>query len=86
MISLKFYIVDVFAEAKYTGNQLAVFPDAANLSTEQMQQIAKEINYSETTFVTSTQTVSEGYNVKIFTPKQELPFAGHPTLGTAYIL
>lgn len=86
MSSLKFYIVDVFAEAKYTGNQLAVFPDAANLSTEQMQQIAKEINYSETTFVTSTQTVSEGYNVKIFTPKQELPFAGHPTLGTAYIL
>ncbi|PMB05634.1 phenazine biosynthesis protein, partial [Fischerella thermalis CCMEE 5196] len=54
MSSLKFYIVDVFAEAKYTGNQLAVFPDAANLSTEQMQQIAKEINYSETTFVTST--------------------------------
>lgn len=86
MSSLIFYIVDVFAGAKYTGNQLAVFTNAANLSTEQMQQIAKEINYSETTFVTSTQTLSGGYNVKIFTPKQELPFAGHPTLGTAYIL
>ncbi|KOP26990.1 phenazine biosynthesis protein [Hapalosiphon sp. MRB220] len=81
-----FYIVDVFAEAKYTGNQLAVFTNAANLSSEQMLQIAKEINYSETTFVTSTETVSEGYDVRIFTPKQELPFAGHPTLGTAYIL
>lgn len=86
MTSFIFYIVDVFAEAKYTGNQLAVFTNAANLSTEQMQQIAKEINYSETTFVTSTQPVSEVYNVRIFTPKQELPFAGHPTLGTAYIL
>jgi trans-2,3-dihydro-3-hydroxyanthranilate isomerase len=86
MKSLIFYIVDVFAEAKYTGNQLAVFTNAASLSSEQMQQIAKEINYSETTFVTSTETVSGGYNVKIFTPNQELPFAGHPTLGTAYIL
>ncbi|MGJ5672928.1 MAG: PhzF family phenazine biosynthesis protein [Nostochopsis sp.] len=86
MDSLIFYIVDVFAEAKYTGNQLAVFTNAANLSSEQMQRIAKEINYSETTFVTSTETVSDGYNVRIFTPGQELPFAGHPTLGTAYIL
>ncbi|TBR58936.1 phenazine biosynthesis protein [Westiellopsis prolifica IICB1] len=86
MKSLIFYIADVFAEAKYTGNQLAVFTNAASLSSEQMQQIAKEINYSETTFVTSTETVSGGYNVKIFTPNQELPFAGHPTLGTAYIL
>ncbi|BAZ65284.1 MAG: PhzF family phenazine biosynthesis protein [Pelatocladus maniniholoensis HA4357-MV3] len=86
MSSLFFYIVDVFAEAKYTGNQLAVFTNTASLYSEQMQQIAKEINYSETTFVTSTETVSEGYDVRIFTPKQELPFAGHPTLGTAYIL
>ncbi|MCP6762576.1 MAG: PhzF family phenazine biosynthesis protein [Fischerella sp. CENA71] len=86
MSSLFFYIVDVFAEAKYTGNQLAVFTNAANLSSEQMQEIAKEMNYSETTFVTSTETVSEVYNVRIFTPNQELPFAGHPTLGTAYIL
>jgi trans-2,3-dihydro-3-hydroxyanthranilate isomerase len=86
MPGLAFYIVDVFAVAKYTGNQLAVFTNAANLSPEQMQQIAKEVNYSETTFVTSTQMVSDGYNVRIFTPEQELPFAGHPTLGTAYIL
>jgi trans-2,3-dihydro-3-hydroxyanthranilate isomerase len=86
MPGLAFYIVDVFAVAKYTGNQLAVFTNAANLSPEQMQEIAKEVNYSETTFVTSTQMVSDGYNVRIFTPEQELPFAGHPTLGTAYIL
>ncbi|MFB2769272.1 PhzF family phenazine biosynthesis protein [Pelatocladus sp. BLCC-F211] len=86
MTSLVFYIADVFAEAKYTGNKLAVFTNAANLSSEQMQEIAKEMNYSETTFVTSTETVSGGYDVRIFTPNQELPFAGHPTLGTAYIL
>ncbi|MDM9385207.1 PhzF family phenazine biosynthesis protein [Chlorogloeopsis sp. ULAP01] len=86
MSSLNFYIVDVFAETKYTGNQLAVFTNAANLTSEQMQLIAKEINYSETTFLTSPQQISGGYNVRIFTPEQELPFAGHPTLGTAYIL
>ena len=82
---MKFYIVDVFAEEKYTGNQLAVFTDAGSLSENQMQRIAKEMNYSETTFVVST--VREGgYDVRIFTPKEELPFAGHPTLGTAYVL
>ncbi len=86
MNSLKYYILDVFAEAKYAGNQLAVFTNAADLSSEQMQRIAKEINYSETTFVTSPEVISGGYNVRIFTPAQELPFAGHPTLGTAYIL
>jgi trans-2,3-dihydro-3-hydroxyanthranilate isomerase len=86
MTNLNFYIADVFAEAKYTGNQLAVFTNAADLSTEQMQRIAKEINYSETTFITSPRETSGGYDVRIFTPEQELPFAGHPTLGTAYIL
>lgn len=85
-MGLPFYIVDVFAEQKFAGNQLAVFWDAAALSTEQMQQIAKEINYSETTFILSDQMHSGGYDVRIFTPEQELPFAGHPTLGTAFVL
>ncbi|MDJ0619447.1 MAG: PhzF family phenazine biosynthesis protein [Calothrix sp. MO_192.B10] len=81
-----YYIVDVFAENKYAGNQLAVFTNATNLDTQEMQSIAREINYSETTFITSPQEKNGGYEVRIFTPNQEIPFAGHPTLGTAYIL
>lgn len=83
---MKFYIVDVFAESKYTGNQLAVFTEASSLSKQQMQRMAKEMNYSETTFIVSTDMREGGYDVRIFTPEQELPFAGHPTLGTAYVL
>jgi len=83
---LRFYIVDVFAESRLTGNQLAVFRDCARLSTERMQQIAREMHYSETTFVTSEEPRNGGYDVRIFTPGYELPFAGHPTLGTAYIV
>ncbi|MCL2933766.1 MAG: PhzF family phenazine biosynthesis protein [Trichodesmium sp. MAG_R03] len=85
---MDFYIVDVFAEAKYAGNQLAVFTGAevANLSDEEMLQIAREMNYSETTFVLSSEQQNGGYNVRIFTPTKELSFAGHPTLGTAYII
>jgi trans-2,3-dihydro-3-hydroxyanthranilate isomerase len=83
---LSFYIVDVFAEAKYAGNQLAVFLDAGELTSGEMQQIAKEVNYSETTFITSRQPQNYGFNVRIFTPATEVPFAGHPTLGTAYII
>ena len=83
---MKFYIVDVFAVEKYTGNQLAVFTDASSLSDKQMQRIAKETNYSETTFIPSNEMKEGGYEVRIFTPEQELPFAGHPTLGTAYII
>lgn len=86
MKTLKFYIVDVFAIAKYTGNQLAVFTDASALSETRMQEIAKEINYSETTFITSSVVQNNGYNVRIFTPAKELPFAGHPTLGTACVI
>jgi trans-2,3-dihydro-3-hydroxyanthranilate isomerase len=86
MKNLPFYIVDVFAIAPYTGNQLAVFTNASAISDAQMQQIAKEMNYSETTFLTSPTPRNGGYNVRIFTPKKELPFAGHPTLGTAYII
>jgi trans-2,3-dihydro-3-hydroxyanthranilate isomerase len=85
---MNFYIVDVFAESKYAGNQLAVFCGAgvAELSEAQMLMIAREINYSETTFVRSNHPQNGGYDVRIFTPKKELPFAGHPTLGTAFVL
>jgi trans-2,3-dihydro-3-hydroxyanthranilate isomerase len=86
MKKLTFYIVDVFAVEKYSGNQLAVFTDAVALSDKQMQRLAKEINYSETTFITSPDLRDGGYDVRIFTPNKELPFAGHPTLGTAYII
>jgi trans-2,3-dihydro-3-hydroxyanthranilate isomerase len=85
-MALRFYIVDVFSEQKYAGNQLAVFRDNDRLSTQEMQRIAKEVNYSETTFITSETPQNEGYSVRIFTPEQELPFAGHPTLGTAFVL
>lgn len=81
-----FYILDVFAEKKYAGNQLAVIRGAGNLSDEEMQSIAAEMNYSETTFILSEEEQNGGYNVRIFTPKEEVPFAGHPTLGTAYVI
>ena len=85
---MNFYIVDVFAESKYAGNQLAVFCGAgvAELSEAEMLLIAREINYSETTFIRSPDPRDGGYDVRIFTPKKELPFAGHPTLGTAFVL
>jgi trans-2,3-dihydro-3-hydroxyanthranilate isomerase len=83
---MKFYIVDVFGKGKYTGNQLAVFIAREALETGEMQKIAREINFSETTFITSKEKINGGYNVRIFTPKAEVDFAGHPTLGTAYII
>jgi trans-2,3-dihydro-3-hydroxyanthranilate isomerase len=86
MTNIPFLILDVFATEKYTGNQLAVCLDAGELTDVQMQQIAREINFSETTFVTSAQPVNGGYNTRIFTPTTELPFAGHPTLGTAFAI
>jgi trans-2,3-dihydro-3-hydroxyanthranilate isomerase len=85
MAHLDFYIVDVFAVGRYTGNQLAVFPTATGLSLAEMQQIAKEINFSESTFITG-EPQEGAYPVKIFTPAVELPFAGHPTLGTAWVI
>ncbi len=86
MSNLTFLILDVFATEKYTGNQLAVCLNAEDLTDVQMQQIAREINFSETTFITSTEPVNGGYNTRIFTPTTELPFAGHPTLGTAFAI
>jgi len=86
MKTLTFYIVDVFAETRYAGNQLAVFRDAQALSDEQMQTFARETNFSETTFILSDAQRDGGYDVRIFTPAAEVPFAGHPTLGTAYVI
>lgn len=85
---MKFSIVDVFAETKYTGNQLAVIlgEGVELLSDQEMLKIAQEMNYSETTFICDSEQQNGGYPVRIFTPKRELPFAGHPTLGTAYII
>lgn len=83
---MRFYIVDVFAESRYAGNQLAVFRDCGGLPTKLMQQIALEMHFSETTFITSEEERDGGYDVRVFTPDFELPFAGHPTLGTASIV
>jgi len=81
-----FHLVDVFADAPYTGNQLAVFHDTASLSTEEMQTLTREMNYSESTFITSTTPADDRYEVRIFDPVEELAFAGHPTLGTAFVV
>jgi len=86
MLKQTFYIVDVFADEKYAGNQLAVVRDAKRLSTTEMQKIAREMHFSETSFILSDKKRRGGYDVRIFTPETELPFAGHPTLGTAYII
>ncbi len=86
MDGIPFYIVDVFAEKKYAGNQLAVFRHCAGLSASEMQDIARETHFSETTFIPSDTTRDGGYDVRIFTPESELPFAGHPTIGTAYLI
>jgi trans-2,3-dihydro-3-hydroxyanthranilate isomerase len=82
---IPFRLLDVFADAPFGGNQLCVVPDApADLDTATMQALALEIGFSETTFVTAVRP--DGYDVRIFTPEDELPFAGHPTLGTAFTL
>lgn len=83
---MKFYTTDVFALSKYAGNQLATFIDCDHLSDKEMQFMAAEINFSETTFIISDKEVNGGYDVRIFTPKAEIDFAGHPTIGTAYII
>lgn len=86
MSKLQFYIVDVFTNEKYGGNQLAVFIDLEQkLSVDQMLQITREINFAESTFVRTVED-DGSYGVQIFTPEYEVPFAGHPTLGTSYII
>ncbi|MGQ0287169.1 PhzF family phenazine biosynthesis protein [Pasteurellaceae bacterium 22721_9_1] len=79
-----FKLVNVFAESHFTGNPLAVFPQADGLTDQEMQQIAKQFNLSETVFAFSAQSAVA--NLRIFTPEYELPLAGHPTLGCAYVL
>lgn len=81
-----FYILDVFAEERYAGNQLAVVRGGGSLPEDTLQKIASEMNYSETTFILSDEERDGGYDVRIFTPEEEIPFAGHPTLGTAFVL
>lgn len=84
-MDVAFRLVDVFTETPFLGNRLCVVPESpAGLSTEQMHMLALETNFSETTFV--TESWPDGYWMRIFTPDAELPFAGHPTLGTAFVL
>lgn len=89
MSELEYFLCDVFTRRRLAGNQLAVFPDAGELSDEQMQAIAREMNLSETSFIFRRDALTEaawGYRVRIFTVQEELPFAGHPTLGTAAVI
>jgi len=81
-----FHIVDVFSSTPFGGNQLAVLPDAAGISTEGMRKIAREFNFGETTFVLPKNDPANTCRVRIFTPRAELDFAGHPTVGTACAL
>ena len=86
---LPYILIDVFTDRPLEGNQLAIFTDARGLSTNQMQALARETNLSETTFILPRELEEErqhGTRVRIFTVQEELPFAGHPTLGTAYYL
>ena len=85
-MQIPFVTVDVFTDRKFGGNPLAVVPDATALSGAQMQAIAGEFNLAETTFVLPPQDPSHTAQVRIFTPRAELPFAGHPNIGTAYVL
>ena len=84
--TLKFYQADVFTDEPFGGNPVAVLPDAAGLSDEELQKIAREMNLSETVFVLPPTDPKAAAKVRIFTPKQEIPFAGHPILGTFYVL
>ena len=81
-----FHIVDVFSSTPFGGNQLAVLPDAAGISTEGMQKIAREFNFGETTFVLPKKDPANTCRVRIFTPRTELDVAGHPSVGTACAL
>lgn len=81
-----FFIVDVFAEEIFGGNQLAVFMNGTEFNESQMLQLAREMNFSESTFIMSDKPIAGKWPVRIFTPAEEIPFAGHPTLGTAYII
>lgn len=82
----RYYTADVFTDRMFGGNQLAVFPDAAGISEDQMMSITREFNFSETVFVLAPENPRHTRRIRIFTPGKELPFAGHPTVGTAFVL
>lgn len=84
-MSRQYYITEVFSDGPYSGNQLATVVDVEGLSDVEMQQIARAFNFAETTFYLGG-TETDGFRVRIFTPDRELPFAGHPTLGTAFLI
>jgi trans-2,3-dihydro-3-hydroxyanthranilate isomerase len=86
MAVYEFVTVDVFTDRRFGGNPLAVFPEARGLNSEQMQALAMEFNLSETTFVLPPENPQHHAKVRIFTPRAELPFAGHPNVGTGYVL
>lgn len=85
-MALPLHTLDIFTDKRFSGNPLAVVTDADALSTEEMQSIARELNLSETVFVLKSQNPAHSARVRIFTPARELPFAGHPTIGTAILL
>lgn len=85
-MEIPFYQVDVFTDHIFGGNPLAVFTNGQNFKEEDLQKVAREMNLSETTFVYPPSTDEADFDVRIFTPTSEIPFAGHPTLGTAYVL
>src|SRR5277367_3536813 len=84
MMQLEFVTVDVFTDRRFGGNPVAVVRNGEGLTTAQMQSIAGEFNLSETTFVLPPKDAAHTAEVRIFTPKAELPFAGHPNVGTAF--
>jgi len=86
MRKYSYVLVDVFTDRAFGGNQLAVFTDARGLTTEEMQAIAKEMNLSESSFVLPAHNAKSDFYIRIFTPALELPMAGHPTVGTAFVL
>jgi trans-2,3-dihydro-3-hydroxyanthranilate isomerase len=86
MKTLNYYLLDVFSDKPFGGNQLAVFVNGTDLTTNQMQTIAKELKLSETVFILPPSIQDAEYKLRIFTPDVELPFAGHPTVGTAFLL
>lgn len=86
MSRMKFYVVDVFATKKYTGNQVAVIECDQPLEVELMQRIARELSLPEVSFIQNQPNPDGSYNVRIFTPEREISFSGHPTLGTAFIV
>src|SRR5438552_6780064 len=86
MARYRYVLADVFTDRPLTGNQLAVFTDGRELDSATMQDIAREMNLSETVFVLPPSSNEADVRIRIFTPGRELPFAGHPTLGSAFVL